>query len=128
MGMWVEVCGLRFDTDLRSGRSSSHNPQSTNHNSNLPATIERPEIEELGPGAGGDSWIVTVFDNAKNTWQEVIAILIVATGCTFDEAYMETWEIDHLGKSVVHHGEEDECARVAKTIAEIGIRVEVSAE
>lgn len=98
------------------------------NSSTLPATIERPEIQELGPGAGGDSWIVTVFDNAKNTWQEVIAILIAATGCTFDEAYMETWEIDHLGKSVVHHGEEDECARVAKTIAEIGIRVEISSE
>ena len=93
-----------------------------------PGVIEKPEVEELGPGSAGDSWIVTVFNNEVNTWQEVIAILMVATGCPFEEAYIETWEIDQLGKSVVHHGEEDECQSVASVIAEIGIRVEVSSE
>lgn len=94
----------------------------------LPAIIERPEVEELGPGSGGEHWIVTVFNNEFNTWQEVITILMAATGCTFDEAHIETWEIDHLGKSVVHHAAEEECRTVAEIIAEIGIRVEVSAE
>ncbi|HVT13625.1 MAG TPA: ATP-dependent Clp protease adaptor ClpS [Fimbriimonadaceae bacterium] len=93
-----------------------------------PGVTERPEIEEIGPGSGGDRWIVTVFNNDRNTWQEVIAILMIATGCNFNEAYIETWEIDRLGKSVVHHGEEDECVKAANIIAEIGIRVEVSAE
>lgn len=93
-----------------------------------PGIIERPEVEEIGPDAGGDHWIVTVFNNEVNTWQEVISILMIATGCNFNEAYIETWEIDHLGKSVVHHAEEDECSKVAGVIAEIGIRVEISSE
>ncbi|HWA83634.1 MAG TPA: ATP-dependent Clp protease adaptor ClpS [Fimbriimonadaceae bacterium] len=96
--------------------------------SSAPGVIERPEIEEVGPGSGGDGWIVTVYNNDHNTWQEVIAILMIATGCNFDEAYIETWEIDRLGKSVVHHGAEEECVKAAKVIAEIGIRVEVAAE
>jgi hypothetical protein len=94
----------------------------------LPAIIERPEVEQLDTGSGGETWIVTVFNNEVNTWQEVITILMVATGCSFEEAHIETWEIDQLGKSVVHHGEEGECVDVASVIAEIGIRVEVSSE
>lgn len=96
--------------------------------SSLPEIIEKPEVEENGPGIGGPAWIVTVFNNEVNTWQEVIAILMLATRCSFDEAYIETWEIDKLGRSVVHHGEETECHDAATVIAQIGIRVEVSAE
>lgn len=92
-----------------------------------PGIIERPEIEELGPGTGG-GYIVTVYDNEFNTVDEVIFILIEATGCDLQEAEIETWEIHHLGRSVVHHGGEGECQEVAGIIGEIGIRVEVSAE
>lgn len=89
--------------------------------------IERPEIEEQSPQTGGH-WTVVVFNNDYNTYQEVISILMIATQCTFDEAAMETWEIDHLGKSVVHHGKEDECTRAAEIIRTIGIKVEVREE
>lgn len=93
----------------------------------LPTIIERPEIDE-GQTSGGYGWIVTVFNNEKNTYDEVMMILMLATGCDEDEAYMETWEIDNLGKSVVHHGAEKECRDAAQIIARIGIRVEVSQE
>jgi len=92
-----------------------------------PGVIERPEVTDGSTGAG-ECWIVTVFNNDYNTWDEVVMILIAATGCTLDEAHMETWEIDRLGKSVVHHGERGECSDAAKIIAEIGIRVEISQE
>jgi hypothetical protein len=39
---------------------------------------------------------------------------------------METWEIDHLGKSVVHRACEEDCQKVADIIASIGIEVQVS--
>jgi len=71
---------------------------------------------------------VTVFDNDHNTFVEVVDVLIRATSCTVEEAEIETWEIDELGRSVVHHGCETECRRSAAIIAEIGIRVEVSQE
>jgi ATP-dependent Clp protease adapter protein ClpS len=97
--------------------------------SSLPAIIEKPDIEEKGPGGGGgDTWIVTVYDNDYNSIDQVILILMKATGCNLREAEIETWEIHHLGKSVVHHGEQDECQKVADVIAQIGIRVEVTEE
>lgn len=92
-----------------------------------PGTIERPEMAETS-GTGEGDWIVTVYDNDHNTWDEVINILMAATGCGLEEAEIETWEIDHLGKSVVHHGQKAECDDAAGIIAKIGIRVEVSQE
>jgi ATP-dependent Clp protease adapter protein ClpS len=86
--------------------------------------VPRPEdIEELGSGAG--EWMVIVFDNPINTWDQVIRILQRATGCTLEEAEMETWEVHHLGKSVVHHADKEECERVAAIIRTIGIDVAV---
>ncbi len=71
---------------------------------------------------------MTVFNNDYNTYDEVIHILMVATECDFDEAEIETWEIDHLGKSVVHYGKQEECEKVAGIISQIGIEVKVSEE
>lgn len=93
-----------------------------------PGTIQAPELSDLEASNKDRGWIVTVYDNDVNTFPEVIAILIMATGCTYDEAYMETWEVHHLGRSVVHHGGEDACRSVAQVIATIGIRVEATKE
>jgi ATP-dependent Clp protease adapter protein ClpS len=84
-----------------------------------------PDLQEQGPGTGEGGYVVIVYNNDHNTYDEVINILQRATGCTFEEAYIETWEIDHLGKSVVHHGDADECERAAGIIRTIGIQVEV---
>jgi hypothetical protein len=89
-----------------------------------PTILPNIEVNDGRKGYGG--WIVTVFNNDHNTYDEVILILMNATGCPPDEAIIETWEIDHLGKSVVHVGEETECLGVAEVIASIGLRVEVS--
>ena len=35
---------------------------------------------------GGSGYIVIVYDNDKNTWDEVVMILQKATGCTQEEA------------------------------------------
>ena len=75
--------------------------------------------------SSGDGYMVVVYDNDTNTYDQVIGILLNATGCTLDEAHLETWEIHHLGKSVVHHGTFAECNRAAGIIRQIGIRVEV---
>ncbi|MFN8140031.1 MAG: ATP-dependent Clp protease adaptor ClpS [Fimbriimonadales bacterium] len=86
-----------------------------------------PDIHELGyeSTTGDGGFIVTVFNNEYNTYEEVMHILQVATGCTPEEAYIETWEVDHLGKCVVHKSSQAECDRVAKVIATIGIQVSV---
>lgn len=92
------------------------------------STIHLPEIEESGPGTDLDGYLVIVYDNDHNTFEEVEAILQMATGCSRQEAEMETWEIHNLGKSVVHHGSQQECERAAAIIRTIGIRVEVRQE
>lgn len=91
------------------------------------APVVVPEKEEdVGVPGGKGGWIVTVFDNDYNTWEEVMYILQVATGCGPEEAYTETWEIHHLGRSVVHCAGREECENVAAIIATIGIKVAVS--
>lgn len=77
---------------------------------------------------GGSGFLVIVYDNDKNTWDEVVTILQKATGCNLEEAEIETWEVDNLGKSVVHHAGQEECERAAGIIRSIGIRVEVVEE
>ncbi len=91
-------------------------------------TVIRPDQETDitdRTDSGGNGFLVIVYDNDKNTWYEVIAILQKATGCTLEEAEIETWEVDNLGKSVVHHAGQEECERAAGIIRSIGIRVEV---
>lgn len=87
-------------------------------------TLPRPGFSEGVDNQTGD-WIVIVFDNPTNTFEEVIGILQKATGCGLEEAEMETWEVHHLGRSVVHHGDLAECDRAAGIISTIGIRVKV---
>lgn len=85
------------------------------------------ETEKRG-GAGTGEWVVIVYNNDHNTYPEVIGILMRATGCHRQEAEIEAWEIDILGRSVVHHATETECNRVASVIRTIGIQVEVREE
>ena len=94
-----------------------------------PERVVRPEQTERDESTNDSSgYIVVVYDNDHNTIDQVIHILMVATACTQDEAELETWEVHHLGKSVVHHSGREECERVAGTIRTIGIRVEVVEE
>ena len=92
-------------------------------------TLERirPDLYESETPAHTGDHIVIVFDNPVNTWDEVIGILQKATGCSLEEAYTETWEVHHQGRSVVHHGDQAECNRAAAIIATIGIEVKVEA-
>jgi ATP-dependent Clp protease adaptor protein ClpS len=90
--------------------------------------VEAPKIHSNPVEAKSPLWMVTVYDNPHNTYEEVISILMIATGCNEEEAAIETWEIDHLGQSVVHRASEDTCEATASTIMKIGIRAEVSQE
>lgn len=87
-----------------------------------------PDLQQQDTDTGLGEHIVIVYNNDYNTYDEVIEILMRATGCPLEEAQIETWEIDHLGKSVVHHGSEEECERAASVIRTIGIVVEVRPE
>ena len=87
-----------------------------------------PEREQVALPSIGETWIVTVYNNNQNTYEEVIVVLMLATNCTSEEAYIEAWEIDHFGLCVVHRADESECKGAAEVIAAIGIKVEASPE
>ena len=90
-------------------------------------TIQRPNLHDADSNQT-ESWMVIVYNNEINTYDEVVIILMVATHCSVEEAEIETWEIDHLGKSNVHFADKEECEQVAKIIRQIGIQVEVKSE
>ena len=81
--------------------------------------------EDTSYSIGNSEHLVIVYDHDTITFDAVISILMQATACTLEEAQIETWEVHHLGKSVVHHGSEGECNRAAQIIRTIGLRVEV---
>src|SRR5579883_3239878 len=87
-----------------------------------------PERDSELEDQRGGGYVVIVYDNDHNTVDEVTLILQKATGCSLEEAAMETWEVHHLGKSVVHHADSEECERVAAIIRTIGIQVDVRQE
>lgn len=91
---------------------------------NTTEVIEAP-VETQETILNEDRWVVVVYNNDHNTYDEVIMILMIATHCTLEEAEIETWEVDHLGKSVVHVADQEECEDVARIIRQIGIQVEV---
>lgn len=73
-------------------------------------------------------WMVVIFNNDDNSFEEVISILVEATGCTIEEASIETWEADAYGKAPVHFSSKSECERVADIISSIGIKTQVTEE
>lgn len=73
-------------------------------------------------------WMVTIYNNDHNTFDEVVRVLVESTGCGVDEALMEAWEAHHYGKAPVHFSSETECHEAAKRIAAIGVRTEVTPE
>jgi ATP-dependent Clp protease adapter protein ClpS len=92
----------------------------------MPQIRENPLLSEITRRS--ERWMVSIFNNETNSMIEVIQILIVATGCTFEEAEIETWEADTYGKARVHFGEKTDCERIAKLIASIGVETTVTPE
>jgi ATP-dependent Clp protease adaptor protein ClpS len=86
----------------------------------------QPELEESSSRLG--RWMVVIYNNDTNSVDQVIRILMRATGCSLDEASIETWEAHTYGKAPVHFASREECDRVAAIVSSIGVRTEVSRE
>ena len=91
-----------------------------------PGIIERPDLAQDAQTQKQPEWMVLVYNNEVNTYEEVVMILCLATQCSEEEAYIEAWEVDHFGQCAVHRASEDECRSVARVIATIGIKVEAA--
>jgi hypothetical protein len=90
-------------------------------------TILHPEISDAGPKNRG-RWMVMIFNNERNSIDEVIDVLMRATMCTKEEAVIETWEAHTYGKASVHFSNRRDCVEVAGIIADVGVKTEVCPE
>ena len=73
-------------------------------------------------------WMVLIFDNDTNSQEEVVEVLMRATGCDVTEACIEMWEAHTYGKASVHFSSRTDCDQAARIISEIGVRTEVCPE
>lgn len=89
-------------------------------------TVLLPEIADGGTSRG--RWMVVIYNNETNSFDEVILALMRATGCDADEAEIEAWEAHHYGKAPVHFASRTECDEAARVISSIGVKTEVTPE
>ncbi len=89
-------------------------------------TVLEPEVVDSQTGSAG--WMVVIYNNESNSMDEVLSILMTATSCTAEEAYIEMWEAHTFGKAAVHFSGRAECDRVAEIISSIGVKTEVVRE
>ncbi len=89
-------------------------------------TILEPEVS--GPETGNGRWMVVIFNNDYTSMDEVMYVLMQATGCDMDEAYIEMWEAHTFGKAPVHFAARTECEDAAAIIGTVGVKTQVSPE
>lgn len=89
-------------------------------------SLLQPEI--LEPSTQNARWMVLIYNNPYNTMDEVIEILMRATGCDMDEAYIEMWEAHTFGKASVHFAAKVDCEEAATVIRTVGVKAEVVPE
>jgi ATP-dependent Clp protease adaptor protein ClpS len=91
--------------------------------------METPQvIEEIKTTDGTEIGLpakVILFNDDFHTFDEVIAQLIKAIGCSYEKAEALTWEVHTKGKAVVYTGELSECLRVSSVLEEIALHTQI---
>jgi ATP-dependent Clp protease adaptor protein ClpS len=85
-------------------------------------------IDEIKTTDGTDVGLpakVILFNDDFHTFDEVIAQLIKAIGCSYEKAEFLTWEVHTKGKAVVYTGELSECLRVSSVLEEIALHTQI---
>lgn len=70
-------------------------------------------------------WRLILYDDDIHTFEEVIAQLMKATGCSLTEAEEKTMKVHNDGKALVHEGEFEECLRIDGVLKEIQLVTEI---
>ena len=93
----------------------------------LGETETRPITEEEAGQATAvpPPWITILWNCDCHTFDQVTAQLVKAIGCSYDDGMAIAWRVHNDGKAVVRIGPKAECERVARILAEIGLRVNV---
>lgn len=68
---------------------------------------------------------VILFNDEVHTFEEVIAQIMKATGCSQTRAEELTWEVHSSGKAVVFTGEMHRCIEVSSILEEIMLMTQI---
>lgn len=68
---------------------------------------------------------VILFNDDIHSFDEVIAQLIKAIGCTSARAEAIAWEVHTTGKAVCYEGDLGECLKVSGILEEIGLHTQI---
>jgi ATP-dependent Clp protease adapter protein ClpS len=71
------------------------------------------------------SYKVILFNDDWHTFEEVIAQLIKALGCSYDKASALTLKVHFNGKAVVYEGELVKCLKVSSVLEEIALHTQI---
>jgi len=72
--------------------------------------------------------MVVIYNNDSTPMDVVVDLLMEATGCDEQEAFIEMWEAHHFGKAPVHFSTIAECEKAAGIIASGGVKTTVEPE
>ena len=68
---------------------------------------------------------VVLYNDDWHTFDEVIAQLIKAVNCSFDEARNYAFEVHVKGKSIVFSGTINQCLKVTSILEEIALNTQI---
>ena len=91
----------------------------------LPDVITSEDIETDLDNGLDNPWQVVLYNCDCHTYEEVILQLMLAIGCSRDQAYEYAWIVDHHGRAAVYFGDKKDCERVVHILCDIGLRAEV---
>lgn len=88
-----------------------------------PETEVAVEVEE--EERTDEPWRVILYNDEIHTFEEVIAQIIKATGCSTARAEKLAWEVHTNGKAAVYEGSFEECFQVQAVLREIQLVTEI---
>jgi ATP-dependent Clp protease adapter protein ClpS len=92
----------------------------------LPDVLTDEDVEtDLDDNSLDNPWQAVLYNCDCHTYAQVIQQLMLAIGCSQDQAYELAWIVDHHGRASVYFGEKTECERVVGILRDIGLRAEV---
>lgn len=68
---------------------------------------------------------VVLYNDDWHTFDEVIAQLIIAVKCTFEQARAFAFEVHVKGKSIVFNGSISDCLKVSTILEEIALHTQI---
>lgn len=89
----------------------------------LPA--QKPTLDEDIESISEIASRVILFNDDWHTFDEVIAQLIKAINCSFEQARALAFEVHVKGKAIVFSGTMSECLRVSSVLEEIALHTQI---